>query len=465
MLTNRLAQSIGTFVLTLSIARILGTEALGQYVLAFSYYFIFVNIASQGFKTLFTRELSREASEIPLYFVNGALIQLLFGSVGYVALVAIVALLPYSAATSQVCYLLGLTIIPFALSNVTEAIFQAQEKMHLIAVSTVPVYLLRLLLMIAMMRSGYGVNSLAGVFLLSETLILAIQTALLINRIKPKWTLDRDFIWRTVKAVRIFLVIEGVSVINGRIDILVLSLLGNELLVGLYGGIVQLIQPFTIIATSVSLAAFPKLSQSVELGQNQQRQIAETITEILLLIALPLFLGFLFLGDSLLKFVYATADFSQAAPALRISAIALVTAPFCFSISYSLFASGLERINLRETIVTTVLGGVLGIFLVSKYQLVGAALMNVCISLIAFAQFTYAAQQRLFNLRIWRMIRHPLLVSSLMMPVLIALHHLSSNFIVTLTLSISAYALLLALLSVHIFGDPRVAWAKLVDRG
>ncbi len=462
MLINRLAQSIGTFVLTLSIARILGAEALGQYVLAFSYYFIFVNIASQGFKTLFTRELAREASEIPLYLVNGTFIQLLFSIAGYVALVSIVALLPYSSATSQVCYILGLTIIPFALSNITEAIFQAQEKMHLIAASTVPIYLLRLLLMIGAMRSGYGVDYLAGLFLISETLILVIQAAILIRQFKPKWIIQSDFIWKTIRSVRIFLAIEGVSVINGRIDILVLSLLGNEFLVGLYGGVVQLIQPFTIIATSVSLAAFPKLSKSAGLGQ--QQQFTETIAEILLLIALPLFLGFVFLGDDLLKFVYATTDFRQATPALRISAIALITAPFCFSLSYSLLASGLERVNLRETIVTTVLGGLLGTFLVTKYQLIGAALMNVCMSLIAFVQFAYATQKRLFTLRIWRMIRRPVLISSLMVPVFMALHKMSLNFIVTLAISISAYALLIGFLSIFMFGNPRVAWAKFIDR-
>jgi O-antigen/teichoic acid export membrane protein len=50
MIVNRLAQSITAFVLTAAIARNLGAEAIGQYLLAYSYYFIFVGIASQGLK-------------------------------------------------------------------------------------------------------------------------------------------------------------------------------------------------------------------------------------------------------------------------------------------------------------------------------------------------------------------------------------------------------------------------------
>ena len=77
MLSNRLTQSIATFVLTAAIARLLGPETLGQYLLAFSYYFIFVGIVSEGVKTLFTRELSRHPAETPAFLVSGSLLQLL----------------------------------------------------------------------------------------------------------------------------------------------------------------------------------------------------------------------------------------------------------------------------------------------------------------------------------------------------------------------------------------------------
>lgn len=128
LLINRLAQGVTTFVLTAAIARNLGAYALGQYLLAISYYYIFVNLASQGLKTLFTRELSRSPEETPVYLVSGTLLQLILSFIGYLGLVVWVFLLPYSADTSIVCYVMGLAILPFALSNITEAIFQAQRK-------------------------------------------------------------------------------------------------------------------------------------------------------------------------------------------------------------------------------------------------------------------------------------------------------------------------------------------------
>ena len=40
LLANRLTQGIATFILTAAIARTLGAESLGQYLLAINYYYI-----------------------------------------------------------------------------------------------------------------------------------------------------------------------------------------------------------------------------------------------------------------------------------------------------------------------------------------------------------------------------------------------------------------------------------------
>ncbi|PHM05914.1 hypothetical protein CK516_37495 [Nostoc sp. 'Peltigera malacea cyanobiont' DB3992] len=175
---------------------------------------------------------------------------------------------------------MGLTIIPFALSNITEAIFQAQEKMHLIAISTVPVYILRIIVMIWAMQLKYGIEYLGAILFFSETLILVIEWIFIIRLVKIEWQIDGNFVFNTIKSARTFFAIEGMAVITGRIQILILSLLGNEFLVGLFGGIAQLLQPFSIIANSITLAMFPRFSKAREEGQDKQRQITENIIEI-----------------------------------------------------------------------------------------------------------------------------------------------------------------------------------------
>jgi O-antigen/teichoic acid export membrane protein len=431
MLVNRLTQGIATFILTATIARILGAEALGQYVLAVNYYFIFVNLFSQGFKTLFTRELSLNPEIAPIYLVSGTLLQLAFGLVGYLVMSTAIFILPYSDNTSLICYIMGIMIIPFALSNITEAIFQAQEKMHLIAFSTVPIYILRLLTIIWLLHLHYGLEYVAGILIISESLILIAQWLLLLKIVKPKWQVDRDFIWKAIKSSKTFFALEGMGIIASRIDILILSLLGSEALVGIYAAIGQLLQPYDIVSSSLALAAFPSMSKAVAEGKTKQRQVTENVIEILLCISLPFLVGIYFIGDRLLLFIYQNPSFTDRAVILHIISLSLITAAFSRPFNFLLIANGLEKLNLTEVAITTVVGGLTGSILISQFKLMGAAYMSLAISFTNFSVMMFFVSTRLFHLRILKIMRRPLSLSFLMSIVFLVLNNISQNILIT----------------------------------
>ena len=464
LLVNRLTQSITTFVLVASIARMLGSYDLGQYMLASSYYFVFMTLVSQGFKTLFTRELAKKPEETPIYLVNGTLLQLIFSILGYWILFGVVFALPYSEETSKVCYILGLAIIPFSLSNITEAIFQAQEKMHLITASAVPVYILRLLVMIWVMSLKYDVSVVSTVFVVSEIVVLIIQWCLITRIIKCKWLIDWDFLWRTTKASKTFLFIEGISVFNSRMQVLILSLLGGEVVVGLYSAITQLSQPFEILSNSLVLAFFPKMSKAIALGKEKQRYLAENLIEILLIVAFPFMIGIKFIGANLLVLVYKESNFAQAAIALNIIAIGLVATAFIRPLSYILVANGFERINLFDVFISTIIGGVLSTFLVSKYQLNGAAYAVSISQFISLTVYIVGVYSRLFYLNLWNVIRRPLLVSILMLVTFFVLQQYSPNVVVTMLVATLVYALIVSILGIYALGGFGVVSAKLLTK-
>ncbi|WP_341531526.1 oligosaccharide flippase family protein (plasmid) [Nostoc sp. UHCC 0302] len=463
MLLSRLVQSIASFILSAAIARILGAEELGKYLLAFSYYYIFMSIVSQGLKTFFIRELSRKELDTSVYLVNGTLLQFIFAIIGYIVLVVIVFLLPYNDDTSNICYIMGLTIIPFSLSNITEAVFTSQEKMHIIAILTIPVYILRVLVMIRAMQLNYNTVHLAGVMFISEALIFVFEWFLLTRTVKLKLQINRNFIEHILQAARTFLLIEGIGAFSNRIEILILSLLGNEFLIGLFGGITQLMQPFLLIANSVAIAFFPAMSKTLESGREKQRQITEVFIEMLMIIALPFLVGLLFMGQDLLIFVY-DLRFIEATLALKVTALTLILSPFNRSLSYLLVANDLERINLREVICTTILGCLLGAFLVSQYKLLGAAIMWLLMSLSAFSQFMYTVYNRLFSLNLWRIIRRPLLVSSLIMLVLIILEKMDISFLVKLVVLTLAYCLFVSVVIINIFVKDKNIWRSFLKK-
>ncbi len=466
MLTNRLAQAITTFILTAAISRSLGADILGQYILAISYFYIFVNLASQGFKTLFTREISREPESTPIYLASGTLLQLIFCLLGYAALVLVIILAHYSPETSRICYIIGLAVIPFGLSNITEGILQAQEKIHLIAISTVPIYILRVLIMILAINEHYGIEYVGEIFVASETLILLIEWFLILQDVKPEWQIKKDFIWDTLKASRTFFAIEGIGVIASKVDVLIISLLGSELLIGIYGAIGQIMQPFFLVSNSVSLAVFPNMSKAVYLSKDKQREVIEGIIETLLCMGLPFFVGILFIGQDLLLFVYKDPVFGkpEVGIILHILSIAIITGSFSRSFSYLLIANGYEKFNLLEVLVTTSVSLLSGVVLISQYKLLGAAYMGLAMNFSNFSILSYAVYSRILSINLWKIFHRPLLISSFMALVLLITKNLNFDLLITVLIAVIAYMIFGGFLVLKLFGGFKSVKQKLLSR-
>ncbi|RCJ32887.1 hypothetical protein A6770_18340 [Nostoc minutum NIES-26] len=466
VLINRLMQSVATFVLSASIARILGADALGRYLLAFSIYFIFVGIFSAGLKISIVREVAHKADSdnISFYLVNCSFLQLFLSLFGYIALLIAVTLLPYETDTTIICYIVGAAVIPFSLSNMTEAIFQAQERMHLIALSATPVYVTRLLLMILAMQQGYGLKAVSIIFVASEFLILFVQWFLLIYNRRINWIIDQKFVVRIFKSSSYFFLIDSVNIINSRIEILIISLVGSEFLVGLYGAVIQLMQPFIIIVDSITSAVYPNLAKSAKLGVEQQKKTSEFIIEVLLSIALPISIGFFFFAGDLLELVYGNPRFREAATVLSIYSLALIIWSFNRPLSYVLMANGLEKVNMRDVSVSAAFKLGLGLMIVPSYKLMGAVILNLLVDTSTFCQYMYAFYNRLFMINVIKSFRYPLSICLLMTPCFVVLKQINLNFVITLTILTSIYLIILGTIIIYEVGGFRAVWARITSK-
>lgn len=183
--------------------------------------------------------------------------------------------------------------------------------------------------------------------------------------------------------------------------------------------------------------------------------------EILLTIELPLFIGLLFFGKNLLIFIY-DSSFAQGSLALSISAASLLLLPFIRTLCSLLVANHFEIVNLREVVITTTLGSLGGVALVSRYQLVGAAIMALLMTILAFSQYVYFTYTLLFPLNLWRVIRRPIIISTLMLFVFLLLKTINLDFLFTLIIATFSYILFVIFLSVHVLGGIDIVREKIV---
>jgi O-antigen/teichoic acid export membrane protein len=267
--------------------------------------------------------------------------------------------------------------------------------------------------------------------------------------------------WNTTKASGSFIVIEGISVLGYRLQVFILSLLGGELVVGLYGAVLQLMQPFQIISHSVVLAVFPKMSKAIDSGKDTQRQITQITIEILLMVALPLLLGIVFFGKELLILLYQEESFAEAQFALNVFAIGLISSSFIRPLSYLLVANGFEKVNLWQVFITTILDCSISIVLVSQYKLNGAAITVIFTDYVALFIYYIESSRRLFKLNLWSTIYRPLIVGVSMLPVFIALKNLEFNILSVLIISSFIYFIIIGILGFYTVYYSNDEWAKL----
>jgi len=454
LLTSEVVNRATTFVLYAMVARYLGAFELGQLSLALTLFFVSQVLAGAGLKTLVTREVARDRTKIGRYLVNGSAIVVACSLLAMAALLLFVRLAGYSPGTASAILLLSLGVLPFSLSVINKAVFQAWERMHYIPWANVPVNTAKVGLAFLLLRQGHGLFALILLLLACYVAILGIEWWLLLRHItRPRVRIDRRFCMAMIRSTSTFLGINGIMAINASLDLLLLSRLTDETRVGLFSAVVQLITPLTVISGSIILSVFPEMCKRFTTGIEGLKRISGQVLELLLAIALPAVVGLSFLAEPALLFLYGNAEFVLASPALRVLVWTLVLTAFIHVLGYALVASQRERVTLHIILLSTLLKLILGLILISHYGLLGAAVAALLSALVELLLHYVSVARLLFQMPVVRLAWRPALASACLAVYLALVGH--RGVLVTAVSAGAVYTASLLALMVWSNGGPR----------
>ncbi len=191
---NTVVNRATTFVLYALIARHLGAHEFGQLSLALTLFYTFQVFAAAGLSTLITREVAKDRTKTDQYLVNGSMVVIVSSLLSITALLLFVWLMNYSLDTGAVILLMSLGLLPYALSAICEAVFQAWEMMHYIAYANMSVNIAKVGLGFLALASGYGLYGLVLLLVASHVTVLGIEWWLTLRHIaRPGWKIDPRF--------------------------------------------------------------------------------------------------------------------------------------------------------------------------------------------------------------------------------------------------------------------------------
>jgi O-antigen/teichoic acid export membrane protein len=365
-----------SYFLIVVLARTLGDIGLGEYSFVFAFAGLTFLLADFGVGYYLLRESARSPQRIQTLFSNILSVKLLLVLLAFGATLAFLIPIDKPAHVLWSIIILSAILSLQHLGNLFESIFQGRNRMHLYAIPRVLERLVAfavgiiVLLKFKNLSLFFIVLLIAYLFRFFYELIFARK----IVKLRPRF--DLPVIKEVLKA-GIPLWTTGVfAFIYFRIDIVMLSLLVNDQVVGWYSAAYKLIDALNFIPYIIFVATFPSMSLLFQKNRKLLKILLNRVIRSLVALASPLVIGTILLADRILLFIYGD-QFTNSTIALQILIIAQAIAFITYILGTSLNAMNREKAFTLVLASLAVFNLVLNFIFIPRYSYVGASITTV----------------------------------------------------------------------------------------
>jgi len=406
------------FISTMYFAHKVGADILGAYFLFTAYQGIFSMVTDGGFGGAAVKRIS-EGYEQNAYFSAYFVIRLVFTVLVIVALLLFREYFVDINESGMIIWLILLLIVSLLAGSISSGVVGI-GKVGISATCAAIGNISRVIIQVVAIYLGYEVVGLVG----------GVLVGLLITAIIEFHFLDLRFVRfrRThIKSLSVFsfwlFLTSGGVLVFSQADTIMIGYFMNNADVGIYRVALQ----FTMVATFTTYALrgtlFPKVShwgKSGEVGLVEE-SLSRAISYSLIL-AVPVFMGGMLLGDRLLYFFYGE-DFASGY--LALVALLAVQVVNVFQYFFTMYLDALDhpKESFKVTAVGVVSNIVLNIVLIPVMGIDGAAIATLA-TMILNAMLAKNALSRLMTIRVERRSLLNIMTAAVVMGVLIGVYRL-----------------------------------------
>ena len=422
-------------LLTFFIARCLGDVQFGKFSFALTFSSMFLIFADLGLTMLAVREVSRDRSRADSYMSNIIFIKLCLSLVTWFMVFLLINILGYPPDTKRVVYILMLALIINSFVEAFGAVFRAYEEMGYVSMLMMVQKFVGAAGGIAALAAGYKLESVACAYLAGSLLSGAAGYAIMSRKfVKPGFKLEPEFCVKIIKSALPVGVSIFFSGIYFRVDIVLLSLLKGDAMVGWYSAAYKPMEALMVIPAGFTGALFPVFSNLYRTAGESLPFTCEKAIKILFIFILPVAAGTTMLAGKLITLFYGSG-FSNAVIALKILIWASVLIFVNFVLTQLLIAIDRQKYNAVFAVVCAVFNLSLNLLFIPSAGYVAASIITVLTEALLFIMCFAVISKHLGVIPLHRVIYKPLITCGLMC---IALYYVRG---LALFLSVPAAAL------------------------
>lgn len=309
--------------LTVFMPRYLGAEAIGKFHLASSLWAIMTIFVSFGMDTLLTKEIARAPEKTVDLFGTSIFLRLVFFVAGFGLLALYTHLAGYPPETTSVIYIIGVANLIVQFYSTCQAALQGLERMEYISLSDIVSKAFITIVSIALLLLGFGVIPVACVVIGGAGVSLLIQF-LALNRLqKLRLRFNKSLAKWMLKASVPYLLNVGIRTLYIQIDIVVISLLVNETVIGWYSAADRLFSTLLFIPAVFVAVVFPTMARLHVAAPDQMLRFIRKNFNLMLLLGIPVGLGVFLIADPLVVLLFGP-EFARSGPVLATMGIVLI---------------------------------------------------------------------------------------------------------------------------------------------
>ena len=390
------------FLLTILIARQLGSRQFGKLSFGIALVSIAALIGDLGISILITKEVSKDKKTASTYFSRGLATKL---GLTVLMISLVLAYAKLAVLATDVRYVLVILALAFSVDSISltfVAIFRAFQKMQFEGAIRIAQSLLNLTLGAYLLFSGYNIVAIATSMLLVNTISLilfwSINRHLKFAYFKFK-TLSWQALIRLIRSALPFAVLTILVSLYFKIDVVLIEHIKGPTQVGQYAAAYKLLEAVIVISWVFSRALLPVLSSLFDYALDTLQKVAQTSFRFFIAIAIPIATATTFLAPKIIHLIYGN-NYQQSILALQILIWAIVPIFISSTTITVIMASKKPQVTAYVALGQLIINLGLNLVLIPAYGINGAALATLATESSNVILHTIYIRRSIFAMRL-----------------------------------------------------------------
>ena len=348
-----------SWILLVILPRYLGDTQFGKLFFAISYSTIFSTLINLGVNTFLIKEVAilRPTPDMPATEVakrhrglhallsNVLTCKIPLAAIRYVFQSVLSFLLPYDVATREAVMIIGLGACLSAITQTIGGAFQGLE--YMLAPSAILVVEKTIITAgcALLLWRGHSLVAVCWVHTAAAAVSFILSLGWLYRRERFGFAWDWELLRRIVVGGLPFLIWVVFSEIYIRIDVLMLSLMTSDAVVGWYGAATRLYGTLLFIPSVLTTSIFPAMMRlgSDIVDEAAFSRASERLMNLVLFAAIPVSAGTIAIANPFVRLLYGPGSFENAGPNLQVLGGSILLVCIDVVLGTALIARGKEK--------------------------------------------------------------------------------------------------------------------------